>query len=167
MSDWWKTASATFAGGAVAIGLVAVPTFVFLPREFDALEIVGQQALKSSEESRIASIEARDGVSELVTKFDSLIVEIARADAKVVVPGKESLFAGGFNEAFSAMAAAIPHDVVGLIAASEFGSAFKYSNFNGNDWIFVDSSAFNQFSSEEQKLIREGFENSDFFFLTD
>ena len=35
--EWFGRASATFVGGAVAIGLVAVPTFVWLPREFDGI----------------------------------------------------------------------------------------------------------------------------------
>lgn len=37
MEEWFKRASATFAGGAVAIGILAIPTFVWLPRELDGL----------------------------------------------------------------------------------------------------------------------------------
>jgi hypothetical protein len=85
MNEWWKTASATFAGGVVAISLVAIPTFVFLPREFDALRTLSEASFEASEAAKNASIEARDSAVETVSKLDCLVIAIAQADAKPIV----------------------------------------------------------------------------------
>ena len=53
MNDWLKTATATFAGGAVAIALVAIPTFVWLPREFDEIKVEAVAARNEANLTRV------------------------------------------------------------------------------------------------------------------
>jgi hypothetical protein len=168
MNEWWKTASATFAGGVVAISLVAIPTFVFLPREFDALRTLSEASFEASEAAKNASIETRDSAVETVSKLDSLVIAIAQADAKPIVDdmfGNSNLMSSA--DAPNFFATHLPSDVVEVIVASGELSKFRYSDFNGQEWVFIETSSFNQFSSEYQKLIEDGFSRSSVFFITD
>jgi hypothetical protein len=165
IKDWFITASATFAGGAVAIALVAIPTFVWLPREFEDLYAQSTAARNESNLARIASEEARAASVSTLDKIDNLIIAIARMDAKpmldFLIEGENGTFqlslGGEIDNKFSAL---LPPDVFDLIAASGEMDSFKYSNFAGDDWVFIDAAAFNQFSLDEQRAIEESLERT-------
>jgi hypothetical protein len=160
INDWFKTASATFVGGAIAIGLVAIPTFVWLPREFDDIKTKVDAALAEASVARVASEEAKSASLSTLQGLDGLVVSIAKMDSTPIFDPSikgytgDVLFAGAgekilkFNELF-------PPDVLEMIQASGLVASFEYSNFGGKDWVFVSKAQFNQFSSEDQSKIEE------------
>lgn len=171
VSEWFKSASATFAGGGVAIALVAIPTFIWLPREFDEIKMLATSASAEASLSRAASLESRDASTAALERIDSLVVSIARMDAEPIfgtpmtswdeliagsdgnVLGADQLAADGKNiNLFSIL---FPPDVFEIIKASGTISNFKYSNFGGDDWVFVDQSSYSKFTLEQQKMIED------------
>ena len=80
--EWLKTASATFAGGAIAIGLVAIPTFVWLPREFDDLKTKVDAALVEAIVAKVAAEESRTASASTLEAIDDLVVSIAKMDSE-------------------------------------------------------------------------------------
>ena len=131
MSDWFKSASATFAGGGVAIALVAIPTFIWLPREFDEIKELAMAASSAANESRIASQESKNASIEALERIEGLIISIARMDAEPI----SSFFAGGALQLSSSqgqsifLGGLIPKDVNALISGPEKMSDFLYSDF--------------------------------------
>lgn len=51
-----------------------------------------------------------------------------------------------------------PPDVGDIIKKSGKMGEFRYSNFGGGDWIFVDKASFNEFTLDEQRLIEESLD---------
>lgn len=172
MNDWFKTASATFGGGALAIALVAIPTFVWLPREFDKIYVEASGAQDASKAAQAASEEAKIASDSTLAQIDGLVVSIARMDAKPVVDfsiksdsGAFQMSLGGGNaEIFNVL---FPPDVAEIIKNSGKTSDFKYSNFGGGNWVFVDEASFNEFTLEEQKLIETSLERKSARFYKD
>lgn len=170
MNDWLKTATATFAGGAVAIALVAIPTFVWLPREFDEIKVEAVAARNEANLARIASQDAKATSSLTLERIDKLVVSIARMDAKAIL-GQTNIVGGveyllnSNGEANEVLSVLFPPDVAEIIVKSGTLSNFKHSKFEGVDWIFVDKDVFNEFTLSDQKLIEDSLEriNARFF----
>jgi hypothetical protein len=168
--EWLKTASATFAGGAVAIGLVAIPTYVWLPREFD--EIAGKL---DSLGVQVASIEATSlqtskAALDTVRALDNLVAAIALANARPVGGEADSVVAN--DPLLVALAypqrdqflGLLPVDVGQTLVADGKLAAFRYSRFNDTDWVYSTSSDFNGLSSDLQTKIIEAFERQNVIF---
>lgn len=173
MRDWMKTASATFAGGAVAIGLVAIPTYVWLPREFDDIRDQTELAVSEAAQAREASIQSRDIGAEVSDKIDTLIIAIASMDAEPVSSTSIALsangltFRGGSGAVSSQFAQLLPQDILVEIVDDGKISKFRYSSFNGQDWVFIDRASFSEFSFERQQAIETSFQRSNVSFVID
>ena len=150
--DWIKTASATFAGGAVAIGLVAIPTYVWLPREFDRL---GGEIAKAV----MASEQASDNSSRVLEEITLMKVSIARMDAK---PISEAFLTVVSNSVSANLIAPVhianfiellPNDIVMHLYESRKISDFHYSSFGQKDWVFVPRRSFSSISAQQQQQI--------------
>ncbi|NYS25026.1 hypothetical protein HUK65_08470 [Rhodobacteraceae bacterium 2376] len=159
MKDWLKTASATFAGGAVAIALVAIPTYVWLPREFDRLNDGISIAMD-------ASVEAAENTSKLLTEISEMKFSIARMDAKPINEAFLLIVADGITT--NAIAPTyvtnfielLPNDLVLHLYQSNKLSDFHYSSFGQKDWVFVPRRSFSGISAQEQQQVIESFERS-------
>jgi hypothetical protein len=157
--EWFKNASATFAGGAVAIALVAIPTYVWLPREFDRLNESISLAME-------ASIESRDNTSKLLTEISEMKFSIARMDAKpiseifllVVADGlTTNSIAPTYVTSFIEL---LPNDLVMHLYDSKKLSDFHYSNFGQKDWVFIPRRSFSGISAQQQQQLIDSFERS-------
>jgi hypothetical protein len=171
-SEWFRTASATFAGGAIAIALVAIPTYVWLPREFDDIRTKVDASLAESVLAKDAASASKVASETTLSGIEGLIVSIAKMDSKQVfnlpieggMPLPYLLTSKENTNKFNAL---FPPDVLEMIKASGKGADFKYSNFGGKDWVFLTRSKFNEFSSEEQKKIEDALGRYDTQFIVD
>lgn len=162
--DFWKTASATFAGGAVAIGLVAIPTYVWLPREFDEitgkLDALAAQMTVLEATSSLTSEASMDTVRSLA----ELISAIALANARPIGGERDDTF--GNDPRLVALAyphrdhflSLLPVDIGQALVADGKLAAFRYSRFNNTDWVYSDTIDFNGLSSDLQSRIIQVFE---------
>lgn len=163
MKDWLKTASATFAGGAVAISLIAIPTFIWLPREFDSISTRLDLAID-------ASAEARDRSGQVLEKLISMEIAIARMDAQRVLPQYFATLESTIRVTALAPDIArnflqlLPADVLSSLHASDQIGLFLYSNFASQDWIFIERADFSSLESEVQRAIFESFERQNVIF---
>lgn len=160
MLEWLKTASATFAGGAVAIGILAVPTFVWLPREFDSVN------------TRLASVEslqqaALDSTLAVLDKLNAMEIAIARMDAEPVLNTYFLSMNGRIQLSpvappqFRAFTEALPADTLRALIASDNTEIFLYSNFASQNWVFISGSDFSSLDFEVQQSIFESFGRRD------
>ncbi|MCC5986296.1 MAG: hypothetical protein JJT95_01350 [Pararhodobacter sp.] len=157
MKDWLKTASATFAGGAVALSLLAIPTFIWLPREFDRISTRLEIAVE-------ASTEARELSNRILEKLNSMEFAIARMDAQPILPTyfasidstvQVTALAPEIARAFSQI---LPSDVLTSLHEANQIDLFFYSNFASQNWVFVNRTDFSTLEAELQRLIYESFE---------
>ncbi|TVP74434.1 MAG: hypothetical protein EA339_00300 [Rhodobacteraceae bacterium] len=160
MKEWFKTASATFAGGAVAIALVAIPTYVWLPREFDRLN---NGIITATE----ASVEAKENTTKLLDEISEMKFSIARMDAKpinelfLLVVG-DGVTANSIAPAYIAnFIELLPNDLVLHLYDNNKLSDFHYSNFGQKDWVFVPRRSFSGISAQQQQQLIESFERGD------
>ena len=173
MKEWIRTASATFAGGAVAIGLVAIPTYVWLPREFDEIRQVSELAAGEATLAKSASLESRDKSTEVLSKIDGLVVAIASMDAEpvnsnaIVMTSNGLVVRGGNSGIDIQFTQLLPQDVLREIVEAGKLSRFRYTSFNGDEWVFIDRASFNEFTFERQRELETSFERSDVSFIVD
>jgi hypothetical protein len=164
MNDWFKVASATFSGGAVAIALIAIPTFVWLPREFDEIQAGTKRAEENSLIAAESGMVAAENSLAISERLESLVVAIARANAipalkrdiPAEISGSYAFSAGAYVE--PGFARLLPIDILGELVRSESIRAFYFSNFDGQDWVFVERSNYNTIPSELQQGIESSFE---------
>lgn len=164
IKDWFKSASATFAGGAVAISLLAIPTFIWLPREFDAISTKLDMTLQVSTEARNnsqAAIEALESMKLSIAKMDSEQINelfISVASGEIVTHPLASNKLRDFTDL-------LPIDVLTRLISGKNVSLFSYSNFADRHWVFVDQSDFSKISAEDQRFIVDSFERSHVNFI--
>ncbi|MDZ7907138.1 MAG: hypothetical protein U5N10_02190 [Gemmobacter sp.] len=158
-NDWLTQASATFAGGVVAIGLVAVPTFVWLPREFDRLSSLMNEAKAAAVMASTTSTDAKD-------QLDRLVQSTARAAAQPLVsfvsyapgPIENKKIVSAFKKIVSA-------DVASAVISSDAAAGVYISGFDGREWVFVENDSFNKLSAELQKNLEASLTRNDVVFV--
>ena len=148
----WAIVGAMAAITAIPIAILAV----WFPREIDGLR---RDVTLASENAAAAAMEAeaaRQASQQVLDRLDGLVVAIARNDATQP-----------FNSGFVALQKLLPRDLVAAIEAAQVQKAFRYSNFGGEQWIFVNSKAFNCLSSDNQNSILQAFQRVDARFTSD
>lgn len=181
--QWLAQASATFTGGAVALGLLAIPTYLWLPREFDALEerLDKQEArmgqiLTAVTEARDASLTTTDAATRTVESQEALVRELARARA-VPIGAYDHI---AWSRKLNAMTSVVEHssppskevflsffpaDVSKSITDRDLTSRFLYSDFVSAEWIFIEQTDFNELTSKEQDIVRAALVENGYLFV--
>ena len=135
----------------IMVGVVAVPTgiiSVWFPREIDQLE----RKIDAISISLAAATDAAKGAEEASSKvsitLDSLVVAIARENA---------VFA---TDKFAAIALKeiMPSDIFAALSDSGDLAKFKYSNFNGQKWLFISEGDFSSLESKTQIGLKTSFD---------
>ena len=171
--DWFKNASATFAGGAVAIGILAIPTYIWLPREFDDLRKSIDVTSHEAEQTKMFSEKSAELGDDIVDRLTSLITSIARMDAKPLDPASLILDPTGSVILAQSDADAerfmelLPRDVLAEIIGDGALPHFLFSTFDGNNWVFIDPKPFSEFNFAQQRAIEQSFERSNVSFGRD
>lgn len=153
--DWLKTFSATFVGGMTALALVGLPTYVFLPREFDHLEqkIAGVEQKLDMIQSAIGS----SGGSDVFSRLDTLVLAIARQSARPITASAEAMFAQFDPSVPDKFSSIVPADVMAAILAAN-GMGWSYAEFGDIKYVFVSDAAFNVLTTEMQTGLAQAFE---------
>lgn len=159
----------TAAPFAVLIGLLAI----FVPREFDNLRMEINEASAAAEAGRIASVAAetaslaaQTSASATLSEFRALRSSIAEANARPVfcpVANKDAGWMGASPAMIGSAATQnfkeiLPSDLFDDLCDTGLASAFMYSKFDGQDWVFVEQVQFNQLDSDLQEAIETSFE---------
>ncbi|WP_296641675.1 hypothetical protein [Roseinatronobacter sp.] len=159
MSEWLKRASATFVGGAVAVGLVAIPTFVWLPREFDAINT-------KLDASVMNSAEASQNSAAVVAALEAMRLSIARSDAEPVNPVFLTIVDGGLSvhdvapDYIEKFVRLFPESLVMSLYQGNKLVNFSYSDFGEQEWVFIERANFLALQADEQRQIIEILERS-------
>lgn len=157
--DWIARASATFAGGVVAIGLVAVPTFVWLPREFDRLTTLMTEAKAAAEAAATTSTEAKG-------QLERLVQSTARASAKPLVSFGNIASAPVPNiEMIARFRRIVSADVASAVISSDAAAGVYLSGFDGRDWVFVEGESFNKLSAVLQENLKTSLTSNNVVFV--
>lgn len=182
--DWFVQASATFAGGAVAIGLIAVPTYVWLPREFDQIhQQIGEVRAFSKSSSDMAAetialstetIESQRLLTQEIASWRAQPIgslDIFLAQAGHIVPSGPMYgwgSAGGIADlpymSADTFLGMLPADVGESLSERSLVGKFAYTEFAGAKWIFVGGSDYNSLTTEMQEAIEERLVTGGFHF---
>lgn len=162
--EWFQRASATFVGGAVAIGVLAVPTFIWLPREFDDIrDALKEVSVAANNASTNAETAARNSETTVASQ-DALTLEIAKWQALPIglyeslkTIGGEGFFGNGSRSHMSGelFLSYFPADVKQNLQSTALLSEFSFADFVGQEWIFVAGPKFNELTAEDQRIIQE------------
>lgn len=125
-----------------------------------ALQAGVEAAVKSSETAANSSTRAAEASSATLVRVDSLVLAIARSSAQSDVKR------GGLV-AWEKLKEMLPADIYAQLDSKRMLSSFKYSDFDGNDWIFVKRSQFNALNADVQTAIVESFKRSSVQFHID
>ena len=147
--------------------MVAIPTFIWLPREFDEIRGIATLAKDEAVQARLFSEESRNASTSAGEKIDDLVIAIARMDAK---PVDELILAADgitFSGKMNIFGKLLPPDVFGVVMSSGRVSDFMYSDFGGDTWIFIKKSSYLEFDLEQQKMIEDALARSDVNFVVE
>lgn len=180
-SDWIKTASATFAGGALAVSLVAIPTFIWLPSELADIKDGLDEARAASNTSAKNSSDALEASNAAVDSIEALTYNVALASAVPVgfAAGKDA-FTGGMLESQPSRKPLV--HVNAMMSSEEFLANFPidarnvlrpkveryhylYSQVGPTRWIFVTMPHFNELNSTTQSIVRQSLKSLNFKFV--
>lgn len=189
MSDFWKTAAATFVGGATAVGLVAIPTFVWLPREFDELDakisaaVEAAQAAEAASEATLDSIEAaviasQDAGNRITRLSDAMSQHSAKPllPARIVASSmawstlRNSSTSEDFYQAYASAYSiegtklfldSLPQDISTKLIDNDLLTSFSHSDFGDFDVFYVEPAQFGELTKAEQDIILENLERYD------
>ena len=152
-------AGVTAAPFAVLIGLLAI----FLPREFDKLaqdiseaEVAAISADSSSKAALVAAKSAQEGTELILAKIEGLRESIAQMDASQVYCAGDK-FKSLSNSVASGFARILPPDLFASFCNSDVSSSFRYSNFDGEDWVYISEADFIQLNSDLQAALEDTF----------
>lgn len=150
----------------MALALLAVPTFVWLPREFD---IIGDN-LETVEKSQIQSEghinELLLGNERISQELLGLVKAIAQADAEPVGPtGKNELVSDQYMAVMypkkQDFLELLPVDIGEVLIEGGSLGRFLMSDFQGKKWIFILAEDFNALTSTVQEEIINSFDRQD------
>ncbi|WP_299851593.1 hypothetical protein [uncultured Roseovarius sp.] len=151
MYQWIKTASATFAGGAVALGLLAIPTYLWLPREFDRLD---SRLIAVEENQKTIITQAQESLQ--ISKSISESIEASLSD----VDGNKKMIgylAASFDKEKSVLITLLRENLpTEMVNSWEAEGKFEFlgaSMINGDGYLFIDKSMLGSFTLQEQDIL--------------
>lgn len=125
------------------VGVAAIGFAAFLPGRLDTLETVSREAAKDSRETVVGLAEVRQDIGDLSSDVALLIEGVARS------------LAVGPPDAFQSLQAVLPPSTLRRISEAGHIRNFSYSNFDGSQWIFVNTASFTQLDADVQREIIE------------
>lgn len=173
--QWFASASATFAGGAVAVGLVAIPSFVWFPREMDSLSARVDMSIEASNEAKDASITAATASIRTEQSQNALTLEFAKISSRpvgsfdnlAIMAGDLPINLQGGHITKEQFLSLFPVNVADSIEKRDLTSKFSYANVAGAEWIFISYTDLNNLDSEVIDVVRETIVNAGYSLKTD
>lgn len=135
----------------IMVAAIAVPFAILVawfPREVDDL----RSAVTDASENAAAAAETSTAVSN---RIDALAVSIARSTA---ASGQEALMALG---------RLLPSSTFMELQQSGRLASFRYSDFQGVHWVFVEQADFNLIDPDNQQAVVQSFERYDVRYFFD
>jgi hypothetical protein len=145
--------------------VLAVPTFIWLPREFDDIKTVLDEVSVAANDASKNAAAAAVNSEKTAQSQDALTLEIAKWQAVPIglldnIPAsmKEGFLVGNRSQSYmsgEAFLSYFPADVKQNVQDAALLSAFSYADFVGSEWIFVAEPKFNELTAEDQRIIQE------------
>lgn len=142
----WAIAATMAAVIAIPVGILAV----WFPREIDGLRRDVMLSVEQASASVVEAEAAKETSEKVLDRLENLVFSIARNDATQ-----------SFNNGFIAVSEFLPRDLVAAVEAAKAQSAFRYSNFGGDKWVFINSQVFNRLDSDKQRALSEALQRVD------
>lgn len=156
-----------YAVAGLMAGIIALPFLGLtiytssLESRLGALQLGVEAAVDLSDRSATASSLAAEASSATLARVDNLILAIARSSAQSEVEwGNLIAWESKLKEIF-------PADIYAKLVSNQMLSNFKYSDFDGRDWIFVTRANFNALNSDIQAAIVESLKRGSVEFHID
>lgn len=127
---------------ALPVGLLAA----WFPSKMSDVEAAVERAATASESADKNSQAALAETQGVAARIDSLVIAIARGEARLDSPAK-----------LMALSRLLPTDVYTSLVQSGKVAGFRHAEFDDKHWFFIDQAGYNQLSSAEQGAVEASF----------
>lgn len=153
MAEWFSRATSTFFGMAVALGLLAVPTYNWLTRELDA-----QAARSDSHDENFSTVLEKLDVLEALGNEAKHASETSVRRTEVNQDMLALLAAGATHKpdfVANMISASLPIDASKEFFEEEKQNYFRAITMDGSEFLFLEKSKLKHFDLNERRLLRD------------